>query len=70
LVVSPTRGVFQPFAPQSVTAEGEIVHQGAAIGTVADQEVRAFRTGWLVNMLVGAGERVKPGQPLAVLRLI
>jgi multidrug efflux pump subunit AcrA (membrane-fusion protein) len=68
LVVSPARGLFCPLGDQIVTVENEVVEQGAAIGMVADQEVRAFRSGLFVDMLVAAGDRVKPGQPLAVLR--
>ena len=74
VVVAPSLGVFTPHPPATVTAEGELVHEGQAIGTVArsgvDTPVRSPFTGFLMGMLAAAGERVREGQPVAWLRVV
>lgn len=72
LIVSPTTGTFFPLDPELVTAEGEIVFPGTAVGVVQagrDEVVvkSAFR-GFLMGMLVHSGERVREGQPVAWIR--
>lgn len=72
LIVAPEAGAFRPLTPDTVTAEGEIVHQGQVVGIVEGPgrqvEVTSFCTGFLMGMLVESGERVRPGQPVAWLR--
>lgn len=74
VVVAPALGVFQPLAPEVVTAEGEIVEEGQAIGTVTvggePMPVRSPFRGFLMGMLAVAGERVREGQPIAWLRTL
>lgn len=74
LVVAPAAGTFRPLPPETVTSEGEIVHEGQAIGRVqgpgCDLDVNSFFTGFLMGMLVEPGERVRPGQPVAWLRTL
>jgi biotin carboxyl carrier protein len=72
VVVATAAGVFQPLPPETVTAEGEIVRSGQAIGTIVSgaisTEVHSRFTGFLMGMLAHPGERVRPGQPVAWLR--
>lgn len=74
VVVSPGRGVFTPTAPATVTAEGELVEAGQAIGYVENSgvatPVRSPFTGFLMGMLASAGERVREGEPVAWLRTV
>jgi biotin carboxyl carrier protein len=74
LVVAPETGQFRPSPPETVTAEGEIVHEGQVVGLVEGPgrqvEVRSFCTGFLMGMLVEPGERVRSGQPVAWLRVL
>lgn len=73
LITSPTAGVFEPAAPDVFTCEGEIVYRGSEIGTVRQSdEVHAVAspfTGFFMGLLAVAGERVRPGQPLAWVRI-
>ncbi len=74
VVVSPSMGVFTPHAPAVVTAEGELVEAGQAIGTVENSGtstpiVSPF-TGFLMGMLAHAGERLREGEPVAWLRVV
>ena len=63
-----------PSPPETVTAEGEIVHEGQVVGLVEGPgrqvEVRSFCTGFLMGMLVEPGQRVRSGQPVAWLRVL
>jgi biotin carboxyl carrier protein len=74
LVVAPETGRFRPSPPETVTAEGEIVHEGQVIGLVegpgCEAPVRSFCTGFLMGMLVEPGQRVRSGQPVAWLRVL
>jgi biotin carboxyl carrier protein len=74
VVIAPSNGVFQPLPPETVTAEGEIVTIGQSIGTIESggiiTPVPSRFTGFLMGMLADAGERVRPGQPVAWLRMV
>jgi [acyl-carrier-protein] S-malonyltransferase len=80
VVVSPGAGVFQPLAafgsvpgPGALAAdapEGPPVAVGDMVGSVGAAEVRTPFAGVLVALLVHAGERVAPGQPVAWLRAV
>ena len=82
IVVAPAAGQFRPVdavahaAPQlaGLTSSGEgepadvSVEVGDLVGWVGDVEVRSAFSGTLGGLLVIAGERVMPSQPLAWLR--
>ncbi|HEX7168254.1 MAG TPA: biotin/lipoyl-containing protein [Acidimicrobiales bacterium] len=74
VVVAPSLGVFRPNPPATVTAEGELVKAGQAIGVVERSgivtPVRSPFTGFLMGMLAAAGERVREGEPIAWLRVV
>ena len=74
VVVAPSWGVFTPLAPETVTAEGELVEAGQTIGTVENSgvttAVRTPFTGFLMGMLASDGERVREGEPVAWLRVV
>jgi biotin carboxyl carrier protein len=74
LIVAPVAGVFRPHPPEVITAEGEIVRNGQSVGVVEGPgqsvEVLSFATGYLMGMLAEAGQRVRPGQPVAWLRAL
>ena len=73
VVVAPVLGVFTPHPPTTVTAEGELVEEGQAIGVVENSGtatvVRSPFTGFLMGMLAASGERVREGEPVAWLRV-
>ena len=72
VIVATAVGIFEPLPPETVTAEGEIVAEGQTIGVLdvlgEKRPVRSPFTGFLMGMLATAGERVRPGQPVAWLR--
>lgn len=72
VVVAPAVGVFRPLPVQTVTAEGEIVERGQAIGVIespgSEVIVNSPFRGFLMGMLAQPGERVREGQPLVWLR--
>jgi len=74
LIVSPTTGTFFPLDPEIVTAEGEIVFPGTAMGIVQagrdDIVVKSVFRGFLMGMLVHSGERVREGQAIAWIRTL
>lgn len=74
LVVAPALGTFRPLPPETVTAEGEIVEAGQAVGTVDSSgesvPVTSPFHGFLMGMLAQPGERVREGQPIAWLRAL
>jgi biotin carboxyl carrier protein len=73
LITAPTAGVFEPAPPDVVTCEGEIVYCGSEIGTIRQtNDVHAVAspfTGFFMGLLAMPGERVRPGQPLAWVRI-
>ena len=73
VITAPVGGVFQPTPPDSFTTEGEIVHRGQIVGTIGDVpaavSVLSPFTGFFMGLLAHAGERVRPGQPLAWVRV-
>ena len=73
VVVAPCGGVFEPTPPETVTSEGEIVHEGQTVGMLrssgTDVPVRTPFAGFLMGMLAARGERVREGQPIAWLRV-
>jgi biotin carboxyl carrier protein len=74
LIVSPGTGTFQPFPPETVTTEGEIVSIGQAIGCIESSgtatPVCSRFTGFLMGMLAQPGERVREGEAVAWLRVL
>jgi biotin carboxyl carrier protein len=74
VVVAPARGVFSPLEPCCVTAEGELVEAGQAIGTIdssgAAVDVLSPFTGFLMGMIAHEGERLREGEPVAWLRVV
>ncbi len=74
VVVAPSRGVFSSLAPEVVTAEGELVRAGQAIGTIESSGSRVSVlspfTGFLMGMLADEGERMREGEPIAWLRVV
>ena len=74
VIVAPAVGIFRPFAPETVTAEGEIVVEGQQVGVIEamgeEQAVHSPFTGFLMGMLAAAGDRVRAGQPLVWLRAV
>lgn len=74
VIVANAAGVFEPHPPETVTAEGEIVTTGQSVGTIRSLgeavEVTSRFTGFLMEMIVSAGQRVRPGQPIAWLRVV
>lgn len=72
LILAPARGVVRVLDPKVVTTEGEIVEVGQAVAVIVNSgdEIEACSrfNGFLMEMLVQSGERVRPGQPIAWLR--
>lgn len=66
MVISPCAGVFAP-AAEAVGRDGSIV-VGTVLGRIGAQEIRSPFAGRLMGMLALAGERLRPGQPVAWLR--
>lgn len=73
LITAPAAGVFEPAPPDVVTCEGEIVYRGSEIGTIRQtgevHSVASPFTGFFMGLLAMSGERVRPGQPLAWVRI-
>ncbi len=73
MIVAPSDGIFRSLAVATVTVEGEIVHEGQAIGLLegpgTEQPVRSPFRGLLMGMLAHPGERLREGQPVAWLRV-
>ena len=74
VVVATAAGIFQPLPPETVTAEGEIVTEGQAVGVVEScgtlTPVCSRFTGFLMGMLATPGERLREGEPVAWLRAL
>ena len=73
LVVAPSAGVFHRLAPESLTAEGELVAPGQSIGVIENSGVStpvcSSFEGLLMGMLAEPGQRLRAGQPVAWLRV-
>lgn len=74
LIVAPAGGRFRALPPEVITAEGEIVGVGQAIGMVErptdEVPILSAHQGFLMGMLALPGERVRESQPVAWLRVI
>lgn len=74
LIAAPTAGVFRAAPPEVVCTEGEIVHAGQVVGTIEVTgeavPVTSPHTGFLMGLLALPGERVRPDQPLAWVRVL
>lgn len=74
IVVAPATGNFRPLPPETVTAEGEIVAEGQALGVMEgpglSAPVRSPFRGFLMGMMAQPGERLRAGQPVAWLRAV
>jgi multidrug efflux pump subunit AcrA (membrane-fusion protein) len=72
VILAPTTGVFRPSAPQTVTADGEIVYAGQVVGTIetngSTTQVTSSFTGFFMGLMAHEGERVRQDQPVAWLR--
>jgi biotin carboxyl carrier protein len=72
VVVAPAVGVFRAADPGTVTAEGEILAEGQAVGHIEGPGLKVPVTsgfaGFLMGLLAHDGERVREGQPIAWLR--
>lgn len=74
IIAAPAGGVFQLRPPEVITSEGEIVHSGQVLGAIERNtgavEVVSPHTGFLMGLLALPGERVRPQQPLAWVRVL
>lgn len=74
LIAAPRAGVFRSAPPETVTAEGEIVHAGQVVGSIEGTgdtvPVTSPHTGFLMGLLALPGERVRSDQPLAWVRVL
>jgi biotin carboxyl carrier protein len=72
VIIAPCVGQFRPCAPDTVTAEGELIAAGQVIGFIDSQGVTTPVTsrcdGWFMGLMAHDGERVREHQPLAWLR--
>jgi [acyl-carrier-protein] S-malonyltransferase len=70
LVVTPAAGIFRWLAD---TTEGDHIEAGQPIGVIEGAgrtvEVRTRFAGSLMGRLAETGERLRPGQPVAWLRI-
>ncbi|MCZ7525748.1 MAG: hypothetical protein M5U14_04770 [Acidimicrobiia bacterium] len=73
LIVAPAAGVFHPSVPSSVSPEGVPLAEGQVVGRLdgpgSSTPVRSPFGGFLMGMLAQPGERLRPGQPVAWLRV-
>jgi biotin carboxyl carrier protein len=73
LVVAPTVGVFHRLAGHDRIKDGDLVNLGDVIGSVQSLRVTTLVqspfAGLLVQFLTCEGERVRPGQPVAWVRV-
>lgn len=73
MIPSPSPGTFEPAAPATFTAEGELLHAGQSVGAVHHSgrvhPVHSPFTGFVMGVLALPGEKVRSGQPLVWLRL-
>ena len=73
LIVAPTTGVFCPRDGHEARHPGDVVNRGDTIGSVwslgVSTPVQSPFEGRLVAILASEGERLRPGQPVAWLRV-
>jgi hypothetical protein len=72
LIVAPSTGVFRPLVGE-VQKPGHAIERGDIVGEVRSLNVctviRSPFAGVLIDVLAVAGERLRPGQPVAWLRI-
>jgi len=73
LIVAPTTGVFCRSGKHGAMHPGDVVIRGDTIGDLrslgVSTPVRSPFDGFLVAILASEGERLRPGQPVAWLRV-
>jgi biotin carboxyl carrier protein len=73
VIVAPTWGIFHRLDGGSRMNDGDLVVRGDVIGTVqslgASNPIQSPFEGLLMAILAIEGERVRPGQPVAWLRV-
>jgi biotin carboxyl carrier protein len=73
IIVAPAVGVFHRLDGEGRTEDGDLIDRGHVVGNVqslgTSTPVRSPFEGLLVAMLALDGERVRPGQPVAWVRL-
>jgi biotin carboxyl carrier protein len=73
IIVAPAVGVFHRLDGDGRTKDGDLIDRGDVVGNVQSlgttTPVRSPFEGFLVGMLALDGERVRPGQPVAWVRL-
>lgn len=74
VITAPVAGLFEAAPAHDVTCEGEVLQVGQVIGSVTGGgeriTVRSPFGGFFMGRLAHDGERVRPGQPLAWVRVI
>jgi len=72
LIVAPTTGVFRPLDCHR-QSRGDVIKRGDVIGALlslgVSTPIQSPFEGRLVGLLVVEGERVRPGQPVAWMRV-
>jgi acetyl-CoA carboxylase biotin carboxyl carrier protein len=74
VVVAPSIGIFRRLDGDAQVKDGDTINRGDVIGIVQSLgvclPVQSPFMGLLVGILAFEGERVRPGQPLAWLRVV
>ena len=74
VITAPVAGLFIGVPARDVTCEGEVVQTGQVVGYITGGGVRVTVqspfSGFFMGRLAHDGERVRPGQPLAWVRVI
>lgn len=73
LIVAPSSGVFRSLADRRRSNDGYAINPGDMIGEVrslgVSTPIRSPFAGFLIEVLAIEGERVRPGQPVAWMRI-
>ena len=73
IIVAPTAGIFRRLDGPDAIRDGALIHQGDVVGTVQSlviaTPVQSPFEGLLVTIVAFEGERLRPGQPVAWLRM-
>lgn len=73
LIVAPSSGLFRRLDDRPRSKHGYAVNEGDTIGEVqslgAYTPIRSPFAGFLIEVLAVEGERVRPGQPVAWMRI-